>query len=76
MCPKPFSWAKNQGKPFFGREVERAALSESGTQSGEGFASNCQCRLDSSQMSAGKRQILKIAVHNKNHTSQWGMIDL
>ena len=31
MCPKPFSWAKNQGKPFFGWEVERTALSESGT---------------------------------------------
>ena len=33
MCPKPFSWAKNLKKLFFvGRmEVERTALSESGT---------------------------------------------
>ena len=33
MCLKPFSWAKNERKLFFdGRmEVERTALSESGT---------------------------------------------
>ena len=45
--------------------------------------SNCQCRLHSSQMSAGKRQILKMAVHKKKSThiikkSYWsgGIIDL
>ena len=31
MCPKPFSRAKNKGKLFFGREVERIALGENGT---------------------------------------------
>ena len=31
MCPKPFSWEKNKRKLFFRREVERSALSESGT---------------------------------------------
>ena len=31
MCPKPFSWAKIKRKTLFWREVERTALSESGT---------------------------------------------
>ena len=31
MCPEPLSWAKNKRKPSFRREVERTALSESGT---------------------------------------------
>ena len=44
--------------------------------------SNCQCGLYSPQMSAGKRLILKIAVHKKKYRSlkksHWGsgMIDL
>ena len=31
MCPEPLSWAKNKRKPSFLREVERTALSKSGT---------------------------------------------